>query len=178
MGILVKYIKLIDSFTENFGKIISWLATFMVIVVCYDVASRYIFNKSLVAVQELEWHLFGFLFLLGAAYTLKNDRHVRVDVFYDNLSEKKKALIDMLGIIVFLIPFSLIVIYSSKNFVLFSYKFHEGSPNPGGLPYRFILKSAIPVGFILILIQGISLLFRNFLILINKQDVLKEANND
>jgi TRAP-type mannitol/chloroaromatic compound transport system permease small subunit len=147
----------------------------MVIVVCYDVASRYIFNKSLVAVQELEWHLFGFLFLLGAAYTLKNNRHVRVDVFYDNMSEKKKAIIDFFGTIIFLIPFSLLVIYASKNFVIFSYNFHEGSPNPGGLPYRFILKSAIPVGFIMVVLQGISMLFRNFLILINKQDILEEA---
>jgi TRAP-type mannitol/chloroaromatic compound transport system permease small subunit len=172
---MVFYIRTVDKFTENFGKLISWLATFMVIVVCYDVASRYIFNKSLVAVQELEWHLFGFLFLLGAAYTLKNNRHVRVDVFYDNMSEKKKAIIDFFGTIIFLIPFSLLVIYASKNFVIFSYNFHEGSPNPGGLPYRFILKSAIPVGFIMVVLQGISMLFRNFLILINKQDILEEA---
>ncbi len=172
----MKYIKTIDAFTEYFGKIISWLSTFMVIVVCYDVASRYIFNKSLVAVQELEWHLFGFLFLLGAAYTLKNNRHVRVDVFYDNMNEKKKAFIDFFGTLIFLIPFSLLVIYSSKNFVIFSYNFHEGSPNPGGLPYRFILKAAIPVGFIMVVMQGLSMLFRNFLILIGKKNIL-EANN-
>ncbi|BAI81519.1 C4-dicarboxylate transporter, small subunit [Deferribacter desulfuricans SSM1] len=178
MKLMAKIMKLIDTFNEKFGLLVTWLSTLMVLVVCYDVTTRYLFNKSSVAVQELEWHLFGFLFLLGAAYTLKHDRHVRVDVIYDKLSEKKKALIDIIGTIFFLIPFSLLVIYTSKNFVINSFLIKEGSPNPGGLPYRFILKSAIPVGFFLVLLQGISMLIKNFFILTDKQEYLKGADND
>ncbi|KAA0258582.1 TRAP transporter small permease subunit [Deferribacter autotrophicus] len=173
MKLIAKIMKIIDMFNEWFGNIVIWISTLMVLVVCYDVTTRYVFNKSSVAVQELEWHLFGFLFLLGAAYTLKHDRHVRVDVFYDKLTEKKKAVIDIIGTLLFLIPFSILVIYTSKNFVINSFLIKEGSPNPGGLPYRFILKSAIPVGFFLVLLQGISLLIRNFLILTGKKEYLE-----
>ena len=177
MKVLAKIQRWIDVFNEWFGNIVIWLSTLMVLVVCYDVTTRYFFKKSSIAVQELEWHLFGFLFLLGAAYTLKHDRHVRVDVIYDRLSEKKRAFIDIIGTLLFLIPFSLLVIYTSKNFVINSFLIKEGSPNPGGLPYRFILKSAIPVGFFLVLLQGISLLIRNFFILTDKKEYLEGENN-
>ncbi|MGA1845653.1 TRAP transporter small permease subunit [Deferribacter abyssi] len=173
MKLIANIMKIIDNFNEWFGNIVIWLSTLMVLVVCYDVTTRYLFNKSSIAVQELEWHLFGFLFLLGAAYTLKHDRHVRVDVIYDRLTERKKAFIDIIGTILFLIPFSMLVIYTSKNFVINSFLIKEGSPNPGGLPYRFILKSAIPAGFFLVLLQGISMLIRNFLILIGKKEYLE-----
>ncbi|MCC7429267.1 TRAP transporter small permease subunit [bacterium] len=157
---LIYYVKIIDSLNEKIGKTLSWLTLLLVLLVCYDVFVRYLLKQSSSAIQELEWHIFSILFLLTAAFTLKEDKHVRVDVFYANFSPKKKALVDFLGCVFFLIPFSILMIWSSQNFVLTSFKINEVSPDPGGLPARFLLKSMIPIGFFLVLLQGFSMLFK------------------
>ncbi len=169
MKALRYYIRFIDRLSEKIGYLVSWLTTLLVIVVCYDVFTRYLLKKSSVAIQELEWHIFAVIFLIGAAYTLKHDRHVRVDVVYGRLNERQKAWVDLIGNIIFLIPFSLLVIWTSREFVLNSFLIKETSPNPGGLPARFILKSCIPIGFILILLQGISCIFKSLLTLSGKR---------
>lgn len=156
MKALRGFVRGVDAFSERVGAFVGWLTTLMVIVVCYDVFTRYLLKNSLVAVQELQWHLFALVFLLGAAFTLKNDGHVRVDVLYMRWSPKVRAWIDLLGTLLFLLPFSLLIIWTSKNFVLFSFQLKEGSPDPGGLPHRWILKSAIPLGFFLVFLQGLS----------------------
>jgi TRAP-type mannitol/chloroaromatic compound transport system permease small subunit len=163
MKILAAYIRTIDKLNERVGFYASWLTAILVIVVCYDVVVRYLFKESSVALQELEWHLFALIFMMAAAYTLKIDGHVRVDLFYSKLSEKKKAWINLLGAIFFLIPFCIIIIISSENFVLTSFKLKETSPDAGGLPARYILKSIIPISFFLLLLQAISLAFKSFL---------------
>jgi len=94
--------------------------------------------------------------MLGAAYTLKHDRHVRVDVFYTRFSTRKKAVVNLIGTLVFLIPFCLVIIKTSIPFVMASFNMMESSVDPGGLPYRFIIKSTIPIGVSLLLIQAIS----------------------
>jgi len=166
---LVKwYINLIDGLNEKIGYLSAWLSTALVLVVCYDVFTRYVLNNSKVAVQEMEWHIFSVMFLLGAAYTLKKDKHVRVDVFYMKMSEKVRAWIDFLGHLIFLIPYSMLVIYTSINFVKFSWMSREGSPDPGGLPGRYILKSFVTVGFILLVLQGVAEAFRSFSKIIGK----------
>jgi TRAP-type mannitol/chloroaromatic compound transport system permease small subunit len=163
MKVLEAYIRTIDKLNERIGFYTSWLTAILVIVVCYDVVVRYLFKDSSVALQELEWHLFALIFMMAAAYTLKIDGHVRVDLFHSKLSEKKKAWINFLGAIFFLIPFCIIVIISSENFVLTSFKLKETSPDAGGLPARYILKSIIPISFFLLLLQAISLAFKSFL---------------
>jgi TRAP-type mannitol/chloroaromatic compound transport system permease small subunit len=163
MKIIEAYIRTIDKLNERIGFYASWLAAVLVVVVCYDVVVRYLFKESSVGLQELEWHLFALIFMMAAAYTLKIDGHVRVDIFYSKISVKKKAWINLLGAIFFLIPFCIIIIISSENFVLTSFKLKETSPDAGGLPARYILKSAIPISFFLLLLQGISLAFKSFL---------------
>ena len=148
---------------EVIGKGVSWLTTVLVLVICYDVAARYLFNTSSAGIVELEWHLFSFIFLLGAAYALKHDKHVRVDVFYQNFSPKTQAWVNLLGTLLFLIPFCYITIITSLKFTRNAYAINEGSPDPGGLPARFIVKGAIPIGFLLLLLQAISLAFRSIL---------------
>lgn len=144
-----------------------WCVPLMVGVIVYDVGMRYLFQIGSVALQELEWHLFAILFLLGAAYTFKHDGHVRVDILYrsKNLSDRQRAFIDFFGGLLFLIPFCLLIIISSWPFVENSFSMLEGSPDPGGLPYRFILKACIPLGFALILLQGIANTLQAFLYL-------------
>ncbi|TYO98546.1 TRAP-type mannitol/chloroaromatic compound transport system permease small subunit [Geothermobacter ehrlichii] len=168
MNFLIRVVRLIDGLNERVGRFVAWLTTFLVLVVCFDVVTRYLLNESMVAVQELEWHVFAVIFLLGAAYTLKEDGHVRVDVFYSHLTPKKKALIDLVGCLIFLIPFAILVVTTSKAFVQMSWAVHEGSPNPGGLPARYLLKAVIPAGFVLVLLQGIALALRSFLTLVGR----------
>ena len=165
MNVLKKYVKIIDFLNEKIGHGISWLTLLLVLVVCFDVVSRYIFKSSSVGVQELEWHIFAVIFLMGGAYTLMHEKHVRVDIIYSRLSERKKALINLAGTIFFLIPFCLLIIFSSFDFVWNSFTIGESSPDPGGLPFRFILKAVLPLSFIFILLQGISLLFKSILII-------------
>ena len=153
------YIGFANRLNERIGVAVSWLTTVLVAVVCYDVFTRYLLKSSLVAVQELQWHLFAVIFLIGAAYTLKHGKHVRVDVFYNRFSAKTRAWVDFVGSMLFLIPFCLFAIWCSHTFVMNAFVIGEGSPDPGGLPARFILKAAIPAGFFLLTLQGIALAF-------------------
>ena len=150
------YVQIVDAMSERLGRAISWLATVLVVVVCYDVFTRYFLKNSIVAVQELQWHLFAIIFLLAAPYTLKHDRHVRVDVLYTRFSPKTKAWINLLGSFVLLLPFAIITIYSSIDFVQNSFAVGETSPDPGGLPARYVLKAMIPISMFLLSLQAFS----------------------
>ncbi len=163
MKFIEAYIRFIDKLNSRLGYYISWLTLALVLITCFDVFTRYVLNESSVAVQELEWHLFSIIFLMAASYTLIIDDHVRVDVFYSRFSDKQKAFVNLFGAILFLIPFCILVIYSSQNFVITSFQFKETSPDAGGLPARYILKSFIPISFLFLFFQGISLAFKSFL---------------
>lgn len=165
MNFLKAISKLVDSLNEWVGYFTSWLTTILVIVVCYDVFTRYVLKNSYVAVQEMEWHIFAVIFLIGAAYTLKEDKHVRVDVLYMKMPPKARAAVNLIGTLIFLLPFTFLVAKTAIPFTKFAYMLHECSPDPGGLPYRWILKSMIGVGFSLLFLQGISQAIKSFLIL-------------
>ncbi|MEC9487141.1 MAG: TRAP transporter small permease subunit [Prosthecochloris sp.] len=147
------------------GRVVSWLALLLVLVVVYDVFTRYVLSASSVAVQELEWHLFALMFLIAAGVTLQKDKHVRVDVLYSRFSAKQKAVVNIAGGLFFLLPFSVMLITASWPFVVNSFLIMESSPDLGGLPYRFLLKAAIPAGFILLLLQGVASILRSVLVL-------------
>ncbi len=163
---LQRLVGAIDGFSEWTGRATAWLVLALVLLIVYDVAMRYLFMSGSVALQELEWHLFALIFLLAAAYTFRHDAHVRVDIFYSSrFSARTRAWIDLLGGLFLLLPFCLLIIYCSWPFVLNSFAMHEGSPDPGGLPARYLLKAAIPLGFALLLLQGIADILRQALIL-------------
>ena len=157
MNVLKTFIRWIDGLNEWIGRGVAWVTLALVLVIFVDVVMRYLFNKSFVFTQELEWHLFGFIFLIGAGYTLLHDGHVRVDIIYQRLGFKGQAWINLMGVIVFLIPGCLMLIITSATFVIDSFLILEGSPDPGGIPFRFIVKGFIPAGFSLLLLQGLSL---------------------
>jgi len=163
MKIINLYINFVEKLNEKTGKVASWLTLLLVLIISYDVVVRYLFDESSVALQELEWHIFALIFLLAAGYTFMADDHVRVDIFYTRFSEKKKAVIDLFGSLFFLIPFCIVGILSSLNFVEFSFSVKETSPDAGGLPARYILKSVIPISFFIILLQGIVVLLKSYL---------------
>ena len=147
----------IDALNQWVGRGVAWVTLGLVLVVFVDVVMRYLFNTSFVFTQELEWHLFGFIFLIGAGYTLLHDGHVRVDIIYQRVGFKSRAWINLIGVILFLIPGCIMVITTSLKFTMNAFAIMEGSPDPGGIPFRFVLKGCIPVGFTLLLLQGISL---------------------
>ena len=161
--VLQKLSEGIERFSEITGRALAWLVLVLVLLVAYDVMMRYFFLSGSIAIQELEWHLFSTIFLLGAAYTLKHDDHVRLDLVYRSrfMSDYRRAWINLVCSLLFLIPFCILIIKSSWPFVSQAYQFSEGSPDPGGLPYRWILKAAIPLGFFLLIIQGISESLKN-----------------
>jgi TRAP-type mannitol/chloroaromatic compound transport system permease small subunit len=157
MNALKSLSRWIDEINERIGRLVAWVSLGLVLVIFADVVMRYLFNNSYVFTQELEWHLFAFIFLIGAGYTLLHDGHVRVDIIYQRLGLKGRAWINLGGVLLFLIPGCVMVIMTSWKFMLNSYAILEGSPDPGGIPWRFIVKSFIPAGFFLLLLQGISL---------------------
>lgn len=169
MQVLEKFVVFVDGLNGKIGHLVGWITTLMVLTVFYDTIMRYAFNKGNVALQELEWHLFSMVFLIGAAYTLKQGGHVRVDILFISFSKKTKAWVDFLGTLIFLIPFSIMVIYSTQKFVGNSWEFREISPDPGGLPARYILKSMIPLGFFLLILQGLSEACKNLMVITGYQ---------
>lgn len=162
LRILEPIATLIEKISEGVGRLSAWLVVVMVLLICYDVTMRYLFQAGSVALQELEWHLFALIFLLGGAYTLKHDEHVRVDVFYQSrwMNTKHRAMVDLFGCLFMLLPFCGLMIVSSIPFVTAAYGWGEASPDPGGLPYRWLLKAMIPFGFALLALQGLALMVR------------------
>jgi len=157
--------KPIDNLTDFFGKISSYLVLILSILVVWDALSRYLFHAGSVALQELEWHIFDVIFLMGLSWALKADEHVRVDIFYSRFSPKTKALVNLISMLFLILPFSAMVVYTSSNFIYLSYLQNEISSDPGGLKYRYVIKGFIAFGFVLLALQSLSEAYKNFKIL-------------
>ncbi len=159
----------IERANENVGRFTAWLVLVMTLVGAYNAVVRYLgrhlgANLSSNAYIELQWYLYSLIFLLGAAYTLKHNAHVRVDVFYGRVTQRMRAWINLLGTALFLLPFSVLTLWLSWPSVRNSWIVREGSPDPGGLP-RYPIKSVILVAFVLLVLQGIAEIIRNVAIL-------------
>lgn len=164
-------IRSLDRITDVLGYLVASLTVLMVAVVFYNVIMRYLFSVGSVAMQELEWHFFSAAFMLGMSYTLKYDAHVRVDIFYNEMSIKRRALINVFGAFLFIFPVAIVIVLAGFNFFHESYSIGERSGDPGGLPYVWIIKSVIMISFVLLLISALSFLLRNLEILFDPGDV-------
>lgn len=158
---LLKLEKIFDKFANWIGYFCGIVMVLMMLNVFYDVIMRYFFKTGSIGMQELEWHFFSLIILLGLAYTLKEDAHVRVDIIYDGFTPKKKALVNIFGTIFMLLPFALLVASNSIGYVVEAYISGEGSGDPGGLPYRWIIKSMIPFSFFLLTLASIGFIIKN-----------------
>lgn len=174
--VLSQFAQGIDRLNEWVGRITAWLILGMVLLITHNVAQRYLFNHSWVGLQELEWHLFAVTILLGAAYTLKHDQHVRVDLLYQSrlMTPVRRAWVNLFGSLFFLMPFAALIVYSAWDFVSNAYVQGEGSPDPGGLPQRWILKSMLLWGFGLLFLQGLSQAIQESLFLLGFSPPTKE----
>ncbi len=158
----------IDRVIAWIGQSAAWLALVMLAIGGWNVVGRYVGkilgqNLSSNSLLEAQWYLFDLIFLLGAAYTLQKNDHVRVDIIYKSLGDRQRALVNLLGTLLFLLPFCGLVIFYSWGSVVNSWQIWENSPDPGGLP-RYPIKSIIIVSFVLLIIQGISEAIKNWVI--------------
>ena len=159
----------IDRLNEWIGRAVMWLTFAMVLIGAYNAIVRYLDRYTGLGLSsntyiELQWYLYSVVFLLGAAYALRHDAHVRVDVLFARLGERGRAWINLLGTLLFLIPFCVFVLWTSWPSISNSWAVLEMSPDPGGLP-RYLIKTAIPVAFGLLLAQGVSMVIKQVAIL-------------
>ena len=164
----------IDRLNDRIGAAIQWIVLVMVIVGAFNALARYAgrytsLSLSSNAYLELQWYLFSLIFLMGAAYGLNHDYHVRVDVLYARLGLRARAWIDLIGSALFLAPFAFVMLWISWGPVANSWAILETSPDPGGLP-RYPIKTVILVSFFLLLLQAISQIVKNAAILAESAD--------
>lgn len=170
MTVLLKVSKAIDRFTGGIGRLVGWMTLAMLLIGAYNALARYADARqwtrqwldaqlSSNAFIELQWYLFSLVFLLGSAYGLRQGAHVRVDVLYGRCSPRAKAWINVAGAVLFLLPFSVLVLWMSWPAVASSWEVREVSPDPGGLP-RYPIKAVIPLAFLLLIVQALSELIK------------------
>jgi TRAP-type mannitol/chloroaromatic compound transport system permease small subunit len=150
----------IDALVGALHYVINWIWVLLVLLIVTNVVLRYVLRTNFIAMEELQWHLFAVGFMIGLAYAIKADGHVRVDVLADRFRRRTRAWIEMLGILLFILPLCGIMLYWGWPFVLRSWTINEVSAAPGGLPYRWVIKSVILVAFALIGLAAISRLTR------------------
>jgi TRAP-type mannitol/chloroaromatic compound transport system permease small subunit len=156
---------LLDRFAEATGRVIAWLTLGMVLITFTVVVLRYLFQSGSIALQESVTYLHACVFMLGAAYTLKHEGHVRVDIAYQKFTPRTRAWVDLLGTLLLLFPVCLFILFVSLEYVATAWSIQEGSREAGGLDGVFLLKTAIPVMAVLLLLQGCSSVLHNFLLL-------------
>ena len=164
---LLRLEKFFDRFSDLMGWIAGILNLVMLLNVFYDAIMRYFFRTGSIALQEMEWHLFSMVFLFGIAYALKEDGHVRVDVLYDRFSPRWQAIVNMGGTLLLLLPLSVLVIEGSVWYVHEAYSSGEISGDPGGLPYRWLIKLVIPASFVFLVISAAGFVIRNIKIFLD-----------
>lgn len=152
----------IDVFIDTVGRITAWSSFALAAVMGGNVLLRYVFHTGTVWSQELEWHLMAPICLFGMSYALRHGEHVRVDVLFAGFTRRSQDLVEFVGSLL-LMAISLIVIWLSISYVMQSWSIGEGSANPGGIPARYILKSLIPIGFALMLVQAFGHAIRSYL---------------
>lgn len=166
-------IRSLDAFFEHITRLCGILAAAAMILlllnVFYDVVMRYGFNDVSIGMQELEWHLFSCVFLLGIPYAIQQNAHVRVDIFYDRWQDQTKAWVNLIGTLVLILPFIVIVTVYSYDFAYEAYDMGEGSGDPDGLPHRWIIKGLIPTSFVLIGMASLGMITGALKVLIGKE---------
>ena len=156
----------LEKIVSIFGKLGSWLSIPLITIIIFDIITRRFFVLGSTKLQEMEWHLHTSLFLLVLGYAYLKDAHVRIEIVREKYSVKVKAVLETLGIMIFLIPYTLLVIYFGIDFVQRSFSLNEVSSALTGLSHRWIIKSFIPIGMFLLFLAGVSLLLKNLIYII------------
>lgn len=152
----------LDAISNSLGRAMSWLTLLMVLVTFVIVVLRYVFGTGLIWLQESLTWMHAVVFMLGASYTLQQDEHVRVDIFYQKMSDRNRAWVNLIGVLIFIFPMCIFFVYSSLDYVAAAWSIREVSRNSGGLPYPFVpaLKSVLVIMPLTVGLQGLSMLLR------------------
>lgn len=150
----------IDRLLAGVGRATSYIWLILLLVIVVNVLLRYALSEGRIELEELQWHLYSVGFLLGLSYAYQADSHIRVDLLHERLQPRTQAWIELYGILLFLLPFIALVLIYAMPFVASSFALNEVSPSPGGLPLRWLIKAALPVGFALLLLAVLSRLIR------------------
>lgn len=160
---MIRVLTLIDAFCDRLGRAVAWLALLMVLLMCTVVVLRYVFGLGWIWMQESVTWLHAAAFMLAAAWTLQRDEHVRVDILYRGMTDRRQAIVRIVGTLVFLAPVCIFWFVQSLDYVYDAWRFREQSRESGGLPYPFtpLLKSVIPLTAVLLLLQGAAISIRD-----------------
>lgn len=157
----MRWLITVDNGLGAISKACGWVASvafiLMMLNVFYDVVARYAFAEVSIGMQEMEWHLYSVVFLMGIPYAMRTDGHVRVDVLYAGRSETFKAWINLTGAFLFALPIAALIAWLGWDYMLDAYQMGEGSGDPGGLPYRFIIKGLIPFSSFFLAIASLGM---------------------
>ena len=154
-----------DGFIRRIGHVISWANAALMLVIISQVVLRYGFGNGQVALEELQWHLYALAVMMGLSYAQVGNAHIRVDILHMRLSPRAQAFWEVVGILIFLLPFIVVVFWHSLDFVYDSWRTNESSTAPLGLPWRWLIKSVIPISFALLAVAALTRLLRSLLIL-------------
>jgi tripartite ATP-independent transporter DctM subunit len=163
----------LDRISKYAGLSSAFLVVVLSLLVAYDTVMRYLFSEGSIALQEIEWHLFDVIFLLGLTYALKHDKHVRVDIFFERYSTESRAIVQIFSMLLLVIPFSLVFLMDALTMLIQSYVQNEISSDPGGLTHRYIIKGVLVLSFILLVLQALSEILKAFQKLENHKRFLR-----
>jgi TRAP-type mannitol/chloroaromatic compound transport system permease small subunit len=155
-----RFCKRIDAFIERLGSVICWLNTILLVNIVVQVILRYALGEGKIWLEELEWHFYAVLILVGLSYCLVTDNHVRLDVFYRKFRTTRQEYVDLLGMIFLVLPLFSVLLFHGLGFLATAWHVNESSPHPLGLPYWWIIKAFIPVTMALVLLAALSRIVR------------------
>jgi TRAP-type mannitol/chloroaromatic compound transport system permease small subunit len=174
VNVLLSLARLIDALTERIGRLVIWLVLVATLISAGNALARYALGESSNAWLEIQWYLFGAMFLLGAGYTLKHNGHVRIDIFYNRFGARGQAWIDLVGGVLFLLPMAILLTWLAWPMFLDAWHTHEMSPDAGGL-LRWPVKLLLPLGFCLLALQGVAEVIKRLGVLRGRLTLQHEA---
>lgn len=173
----MKFLLRLDEITESWivwiGRVTAWVAIALMIVIVFDVITRRFLVLGSTKLQELEWHIHAVLFLFCLGYAYLKDAHVRIDLVRERVSRRTQLWIELIGCLFFLIPYCIIVIYYGADWWHRSFEQNEMAASATGLPYRWIIKAALPIGFVILLLSAVGMAFRKIVQLFGTPDMVQ-----
>ncbi|WP_428607408.1 TRAP transporter small permease subunit [Sedimenticola sp.] len=157
----------LNGFVQRIGQVMAWSNVLLIGIILVQVVLRYGFNHGLVYLEELIWHVYAVGFMFGLSFAITNDSHIRVDIVHMNLSRAAQHRWEIFGLLFLLLPFIVVIFLHSLEWVYYSYDIGESSANPTGMPYRWVVKSVIPISFALLFIAAIARLIREITLLLH-----------
>ena len=163
----IPIVDFLNGIVRRVAEFTAWFNVLLIGIILIQVVMRYGFNRGLVPLEELMWHLYAVAFMFGMAYSITNDSHIRVDIIHMSLPRRLQHVFEILGILFLLFPMLWIIFHHSSGWVVEAYRVNESSANPTGLPYRWIIKSVVPVTMILMFIAALARLIQETMLLLH-----------